>query len=690
MSIKRYTLLALLLMFTTANSFAQDLVSWSYSTKKIGNNEVELTFSAQINSAYHMYTMDKVEDGPLPLVFEFTPSAKYELVGKVTSNSPVKTEYDEMFEKDLGYYSNFATFTQRIRVLTSNPFTIGGTLSYQVCGEDSCIPGEEDFSFNISGGLLPGKSDEAIATTTVPSEENKGEKEEAAAIESSPSDNVNEVITATLEDVENESSNESLLSIILMALGLGLAAVFTPCVFPMIPMTVSFFMSGESSRFSAVMKAVVFALSVAGVYTILGVIVAIFKTPTIAEVISSHWVPNLIFATMFLIFAASFFGMFEITLPTGLANKADSKVDKGGFIASFFMAIVLAIVSFSCTGPFVGSLLIEAAQGTSALKPIVGMFVFGLALALPFVILAMFPALLKKMPKSGGWLNAVKVVFAFIMVALCVKFISMAGISLGVELISRTVAIALWIVLAILLGVYLLGKLKFSHDSDVSYVSVPRLVFALASFTFAVYLIPGLFGADLNAVSAFLPSKDDSTFDLSVKQVVVAGSLSAATHTEAPCGGTPRFSETKMRLPEGIKGYFDLHEAIECARQQNKPLLLDFKGYSCANCKKMEAGAFKDQRVIDLINSEFIMVALYNDENAPLPENEQFTGSNGKKITTLGKRNNEYQMTKFANIARPYFAVIDADENIIEKGLGYASADELLEFLNKALDRFRK
>ncbi|MDR0659823.1 MAG: DUF255 domain-containing protein [Prevotellaceae bacterium] len=679
---KKYILLVLLAACFSVSAIAQEFVGWKYGAKKVSDNEAELIFTASIDARYHMYSMDKVEEGPMPLEFTFEPSADYELIGSVTSNAPIKTEYDESFEKDLDYYSGSAVFVQRIKVLTTSAFKLSGALSYQICGEGTCIPGDADYSFDISGDLPP-----AQAGGMEPTAENiKSQTSEPTR--TSNTDQAQKVgpeeTIAPMED-----SDESLLSIILMALGLGLAAVFTPCVFPMVPMTVAFFMSGESGRFSSIMKAVVFALSVAAVYTLLGVVVAIFKTPAIAEVISTHWIPNLIFAAMFLIFSASFFGMFEITLPSGLANKADSKADRGGYIGSFFMAVVLAIVSFSCTGPFVGSLLIEAAQGVSALKPIVGMFVFGLAMSLPFVILAMFPALLKKMPKSGGWLNAVKVVFAFIMVALCVKFISMAGIGLGVDLISRTVAIALWIALAILLGVYLLGKLKFSHDSDVKYVSVPRFAFALASFTFAIYLVPGLFGADLNAVSAFLPAKDDSTFDLS-EQVAIAGSPSAAAYAEAPCGVIPKYSDTKMHTPEGIKGYFDLYEAIACAKEQNKPLLLDFKGYSCANCKKMEATTFKDQRVIGLINKEFIMVCLYNDEDAPLPENERYVAANGKKIETLGKRNNDYQMTKFANIGRPYFAVMDADENVIEKGLGYASADELIDFLNKALATYKK
>ena len=684
MSIKKIALLTLLLIGSAVSVFAQSYVTWSYGAKKVSDTEVELTMTAQIADEFHMYSMKKAEGGPLPLVFKFTPSPDYELVGGTTSTSKLVEEYDEIFEMNLSYYSYSAVFKQRIKVKSMEPFTIVASLSYQVCGNDTCVPGGEDFSVSITTDMLPtGQPADAERTAGVEGADS------IAVVPPAGEDTAIESSAETAEAQAAEEGDDSLLSIILMALGFGLAAVFTPCVFPMIPMTVSFFMSGSSSRFATIMKAVIFSLSVALVYTVIGVIVAIFKTPAIGEAISTHWIPNLIFAAIFVIFAASFLGMFEITLPSGLANKADKQVDKGGYVASFFMAVVLAIVSFSCTGPFVGGLLIEAAQGTSALKPIVGMCVFGLALSLPFVLLAVFPSLLEKMPKSGGWLNAIKVVFAFIMLGFGVKFLSQAGVSLKTELISRTIAIAFWTALAILLGIYFLGKIKFSHDSDVKHVSVPRFVLALASFVFAIYLLPGLFGADLNAVSAFLPAKDESTFDLSARQVVAGDNTSAVSGTEAPCGGKPKFSETKMHLPKGINGYFDIYEAIACAKEQNKPILLDFKGYGCANCKKMESSTFTDQRVIDLINKEFIMVGLYNDEFAELPKEDQLTSSNGKPITTIGDRNVEYQQVKFSNIARPYFAIIDANENVLEKGLGMATADELIEFLEKGLKAYK-
>jgi thiol:disulfide interchange protein DsbD len=386
-----------------------------------------------------------------------------------------------------------------------------------------------------------------------------------------------------------------------------------------------------------------------------------------------------LFAALFIIFALSFFGLFEITLPSGLANRADRQADKGGYIASFFMAVALAIVSFSCTGPFVGGLLIAATQGASAIKPIIGMCLFGLAMSLPFVLLALFPAWLKKLPKSGGWLNAVKVVFAFILLAFCVKFITQAELSLNCALLTREVAIAFWITLSILLGLYILGKIKLAHDSDVPHVSAGRLFIAIAAFTFAGYLLPGLFGADLDAVSAFLPTKDRQQFDLTPSGF--NATLRDLTYTSSEiCSDTPKYAETKMHTPVGIRGYFDLQEAMDCAKEMNRPVLIDFTGHGCANCKKMEVSTFKDPRVIELINNQFVWVSLYYDEQTELPLEEQTAD-----YKTIGKKNRAYQMETFKTVASPYFAIITPDGEIIAQGLGLASADEFLEWAKQGI-----
>ncbi len=703
MPAKKSFLLSLLLMLLAVPGFSQSNTTWKYSAKKVAAAEVELTFTVQVAPEFHLYSMDVVPDGPMPLEFSFTPSADYQLMGKMVSKNAPKQEYDEMFETNVKYYSGTATFVQRVKIKSTKPFAIKGEMTFQTCGEGTCIPGDETFSFNISGDMLASATEAAAPATTTTPAATTADAAATSATAATPEANTTSTDTATADNVQpaatagetaqapadntsnnTDQKNESVLFFVLMAIAAGLGAILTPCVFPMIPMTVSFFMQGSNNRMQTVTKAIVFFLSVGLVYGLIGAIVAIFKNPAIAQVISSSWYMNLIFALMFLIFAASFFGMFEIVLPSGFANKADKQVDKGGYVGSFFMALVLAIVSFSCTGPFVGSLLPEAASGTSIVKPILGLTCFGLAMASPFLIVAIFPVLMDKL-KSGSWLNSVKVVFAFVMLGFCVKFLNQVDIDANLNIISREVAIGFWIVLAILLGLYLLGKLKFSHDSDVKYVSVPRLGMAIIAFVFAIYLIPGLFGANLDAVSSFLPTKDKQSFDLTTMS---ASSGSAAVHAplQSPCGTTPKYSDTKMHLPAGIKGYFDLTEAKECAKQLNKPLLIDIKGFGCTNCKKMEASTFKDQRVIDKINNDFVLVALYYDDKTPISADEQYIA--GSTATTIGKRTTEYQQKKFEAIGGPYFAVIDANENILEKGLGMSSADELIEFLDKGLAKF--
>ncbi|MDR3350235.1 MAG: thioredoxin family protein [Prevotellaceae bacterium] len=616
-----------LFLAASLSLFAQSpTVSWTAGQRPAAGGTIELTFTADIPEPWYIYGVRKM-NGPLPTVISIENTAAFELAGALEEAVPASEKFDEMFETTVYYFKERAVFVQKIRRLDDAAFTVSGALEYQSCSDRECIPSEYKFSIDIpSGG----------AAAASPAEE------------------------------------QNLWLFLLLALAAGIGAIFTPCVFPMIPMTVSFFMSGSASRSGSIMKAVIFALSVTLVYTLIGVIVAVFKTPAFANILSVHWLPNLLFAALFIIFAASFFGLFELTLPSGLANRADRQADKGGYIASFFMAIALAIVSFSCTGPFVGGLLIAAAQGASAVKPVIGMCLFGLAMSLPFVLLAMFPAWLKKLPKSGGWLNAVKVSFAFILLAFCVKFLTQAELSLNCTLLSREAAIAFWITLSVLWGLYILGKIKTPHDSDVPHVGAGRLFLAIAAFTFAGYLLPGLFGADLDAVSAFLPAKSRQQFSPDIRQT----SLPAISETkETPCGNTPKYAGTNMHTPAGIKGYFDLQEALACAKTLNRPVLIDFTGHGCANCKKMESSTFKDPRVIELANGRFVWVSLYYDEQTELPPEEQTAD-----YKTIGKKNRAYQMETFKTVASPYFAIITADGKILAQGLGLSSADEFLEW----------
>ena len=675
---KKNILFSLFLSFSLALLGQTPETTWKFEQKKADNGTIDIVATANIPANWYMYSSQPV-NGPLPTAFEFKKSENYELVEGIKDVVKPKEKYDDAFEINVKIFENTAIFLQKIKPLTDK-FVLSGAISYQTCSGSVCLFNETEFSLQITN--------EQPTTNT----ENQAVTDNAAT-----SAEGQEVIASVgpneIKAAKTDTKKESILGFILAAIAAGLACILTPCVFPMIPMNISFFMSGSKNKAQTVGKAFIFWLSVGFVYGLVGCIIAIFKSDSFAQMISSHWIPNLIFALMFIAFTASFFGMFEISLPSGMANKADKQVDKGGYLASFFLAIVMAVVSFSCTGPFMGSLIYAAAQGSAVAKPIFGFICFGLAMASPFLIFATFPSLMQKMPKSGGWLNSVKVIFAFILLGFSLKFLVQIENYFNWNIISREVAIGFWISLAIMMGIYILGKIKFAHDSDVSHISFFRLLLAVCSFTFAAYLVPGLFGADLEAVSAFIPSKEKQSFDLGAMRTTSITTGNYGSALLSPCGQIPKYAgfDSRMALPDNIPGYFDLEEAKECAKNLQKPILLDFTGIFCSNCKKMKAGAFKDPRVIDLINSEFIMVALYVDvKTVELPIEEQTTNSKGKIMKTIGEWNANYQSQKFEVRSQPYFAIIDADENIMAKDLGYANADELLKFLNEGLAAFRE
>ncbi|MCL2727817.1 MAG: thioredoxin family protein [Bacteroidales bacterium] len=677
------TVLSFLFLVLGIHLFAQEIVYWNFESKKLDDNTLELVMTASIENEWYIYSLQP-GDGPMPTTFTFTSGPEYELIGGVTERFVAKEKYDEGFGKNVKTFEFSAVFVQKIKRLTDKAFTVNGSVLFQACSGMECTMNEKKIAVSVKAAdpIQPVQTVQPVQQTETqaavpPKTSRKPEATEEAVVltfneieqtEPIPTESIpTESVTVEPVITPQKPLKESILGFILAAIIAGLACILTPCVFPMIPMTVGFFVSGSKKRMQTVTKAIIFWLSVGLVYGVVGCIIAIFKSDSFALIVSTHWIPNLIFAFMFILFAASFFGMFEITLPIGMANKADRQVDRGGYIASFFMAIVLAIVSFSCTGPFVGSLISEAVKGTAVIKPILGFVSFGLAMGAPFLIFAIFPSVMKKLPKSGGWLNAVKVVFAFVMLGFSLKFIVQVDNYFGWSLISREVGIGFWMVLTFLMGFYLLGKIKFAHDSDVSHVSVPRLLFAIIAFTFGVYLIPGLFGADLETVSAFLPAKEERTF-------------SATTSTDAltPSGTIPKYAgeESRMSLPDNIPGFYDLEEAIAYAKEVDKPILLDFTGIFCSNCKKMKASAFKDPRVVELINAEYVFVALYTDIR---------TGT----LAPMSKFYATYQLEKFDVRSQPYFAVIDSHENILIKGLGYAGADELLGFLHKGLTTYR-
>ncbi len=497
---------------------------------------------------------------------------------------------------------------------------------------------------------------------------------------------------------KSASAEESLWSIFLICLGTGLLAVITPCVFPLIPVTVSFFLKRSKSRTEGIRNAVWYSISIIAIYTIPTLLLTLAFGGKILYTISTSAVSNIVFFAIFLVFAISFFGAFELSLPNSWANKADEKAGKGGLMGIFFMALTLVIVSFSCTGPLVGTLLGQTSTNGVGSAPIIGMFGFGVGLALPFSLFAFFPSMLQSLPKSGGWLNSVKVTFGFIELALAMKFLSNVDLAYHWHLLDRDVFLVIWIVIFSLMGMYLLGKLKFSHDSDLSFISVPRLFFAIFSFCFALYMVPGLWGAPLKLLSGFIPpastqefNLEDLEYKLDNAQLMSGADTSKNATYNTSAAQPPKKYTDILEVPYGLTAYFDLDEGMAAAKTLNKPVMLDFTGHSCANCRKMEQEVWKNPEVLKLIREEFVLVSLYVDESKELPLEEQHTAPNGDRIETVGNKNLEYETTKFGFNAQPLYKFLDLKGNpLSDVNYGYdPDVDKFIAHLKGVIAKFK-
>lgn len=483
---------------------------------------------------------------------------------------------------------------------------------------------------------------------------------------------------------EDEAGDLSLLALIIIAFGGGLISLLTPCVFPMVPLTVTFFTNASKTRGEAVKKAFIYGTSIVFIFTVIGLIISWTLGPQFATFLSNHWIPNLLFFLIFIVFGLSFLGLFEINLPSSFVNKVDAQSDKGGYAGIFFMAMTLVLVSFSCTAPIVSPLLIEASRG-QAIRPVVGMLAYSSAFALPFTFFALFPGLLSKLPKSGGWMNVIKVTLGFLEVALAFKFLSSVDRVYTLHLLDRDIYIAIWIVVFALLGFYLLGKIRLPHDSESNTIGVPRLMFAMATFAFVVYLIPGMFGAPLKALSGVLPPMSTHNFDL-------PGIVREHTSDGKVLCDEPKYAN-KYTMPHGLKGYFDYEQALKCARETKKPLFIDFTGLNCPNCIKMEENVWAEHEVLNILNNDFVLVSLYTDDPTRLPESEVYTSpyDNSKK-KTIGDKNNDLQIGRFQRNALPWYILLDPfTEQQLVPGVGYTpSVVEYVNFLRSGTEKFNK
>jgi thiol:disulfide interchange protein DsbD len=617
--------------------------------------------------------MNLPEDGPISTSFEFEKVSGAELSGKVYTKSKIHSQYEEMFGMTVRWFSENPTFVQKLKITDKAKFQIDGVIKYMSCNDENCIPGEEEFSFtpkNLPANLVVEKATPETPQTAAPAEDTvtaNAEPQLTASIPDTANSDVVDYRKPVIAELQNfgqdiSTADKSWLLIFILGFGGGLLALLTPCVWPIIPMTVSFFLKrSKSNRKEAVSDAVSYGLAIVAIYLLLGILITgIFGAGALND-LSTNAIFNLLFFALLVFFAVSFFGAFELVLPASWSNKMDSKAESTtGFISIFFMAFTLVLVSFSCTGPIIGSLLVEAAVSGNIVGPAIGMFGFALALALPFTLFALFPSWLQNLPKSGGWLNSVKVVLGFLELALALKFLSVADLAYGWRILDREVFLVLWIVIFVLLGFYLLGKIKLPHDSDLKHVSVPRLFMALISLAFAVYMVPGLWGAPLKAISAFSPPLYTQDFNL---------------------------YEGEVRAK-----FFDYEEGMEYASKNHKPVMIDFTGYGCVNCREMEAAVWSDPRVKGIIDNNYVLISLYVDDKTKLDEPVEIT-ENGKnrKLRTVGDKWSYLQRNKFGANAQPFYVLLDNNGLPVAPSRAYdKNVEKYILFLQKGLEKYNK
>ena len=668
MNLKRLSVVVLLFV-TISATYAQILRPAKWVTSISSQNlkegdEVELIFQATIDKDWYLYSSEfNCDDGPLKTTFTFSPDPSYSLVGKIVPINAID-KHDAIFECDVKVFKKTGEFRQKIKILKSNP-KITGHYEYQVCTDidGKCIPFDDDFSFTgASGGAVDTPQSIFNAKT-----------DSTTGSELAVSDVHGPTLDKSILDGTSSFGEESFLGYLVFAFVLGLTSLLTPCVFPMIPMTVTFFLKDNQSRRKGVRNAVIFGLSIITIYTLAGTVFALALGAEGLNALATHWAPNLFVFAIFIVFALSFLGLFEINAPYKLVNKVDQKAEKGGLIGIFFMAATLVLVSFSCTIPIVGNVIVLAAGG-QIIKPILAMLSYSLAFAIPFTLFAIFPEWIKSLPKSGGWLNSVKVTLGFLELALCLKFFSIADQAYHWGLLDRDVNIAIWIVIFSLLGIYFLGKLRLSHDSAVEKVTVPRLLLATFMFSFVVYLIPGMFGAPLKALAGYLPPLYTHDFDLT------ASKNEDAVNTLCE---EPKYADF-LHLPHGLQGYFDYKQALACARSQHKPLFIDFTGHGCTNCREMEAVVWSDLQVLTRLKNDYVVVALYVDDKTELPESEWYTSRYDNKVKkSIGKQNADLQINNLENNAQPFYVLVGEDERVLAWPYGYdKSVESFVEFLN--------
>ena len=682
---KKIVSICLLLIAVVAQAQIQEPVKFKSELKTLAAGEAEIVFTATIDKGWHVYSTDLGDGGPISATFNVEKISGATVVGKLQPKGKEIASYDKLFEMNVRYFESTAQFVQKLK-LTGGDYKIEGFLEFGACNDENCLPPTQ-VEFNFSGKAEAAKGAAAATPAekvTAPAEETKTETQPASQTET-PADTASTGIIGgadgptdinvagnidlwkpvinDLQSYGEATSQDDMSWIYIFITGFlgGLLALFTPCVWPIIPMTVSFFLKRSKDKKKGIRDAWTYGASIVVIYVTLGLAITLIFGASALNALSTNAVFNILFCLMLVVFAASFFGAFELTLPSKWSNAVDSKAEAtGGLLSIFLMAFTLSLVSFSCTGPIIGFLLVQVSTTGSVVAPAIGMLGFAIALALPFTLFALFPSWLKSMPKSGGWMNVIKVTLGFLELAFALKFLSVADLAYGWRILDRETFLALWIVLFALLGFYLLGKIKFPHDDDDTKVGVGRFFMALFSLAFAVYMVPGLWGAPLKAVSAFAPPMQTQDFNLYNNEV----------HAK----------------------FDDYDLGMEYARQHGKPVMLDFTGYGCVNCRKMELAVWTDSKVSDIINNDYVLITLYVDNKTPLTSPVKVT-ENGRERTlrTVGDKWSYLQRVKFGANAQPFYVLIDNEGRPLNKSYSYdEDIPKYIEFLQTGLENYKK
>lgn len=693
---KGILLLAVLVMSIV--SFAQpggdwtEKISWSFKVEKIDESTAYVIGTAKLAEHWHVFSVDhdmaKADFTGMPTTFTFTENPNYKLVGKLKDGKKPIT-HEDVLGTSL-FFEGTGIFKQKIEVLTDKAFDIDFEYEFQICDEMGCLfPPAQEAKVKVSG-FKPGGADEGAPDEVDPEESveidttQTDEKIDSTSVE----DNASNADGHDEEKKEGseENENKGLWGIFFLSFAGGFVALLTPCVFPMIPMTVTFFTKQSKSRAKGITNALIYGASIIIIYVILGLLVTAIMGPTGLNELSTNVYMNIFFFLIFMVFAVSFLGAFEIRMPSSWVNKADSKADKGGLVGIFFMAFVLGLVSFSCTGPIIGTLLVEASNSGSILGPAIGMVGFSTALAIPFTLFAIFPGWLNSLPQSGGWLNSVKVVLGLLEIALALKFLSMVDLAYHWDFLTREIFVALWVVIFLTMGIYLLGLIKFSHDSPVQHLSVTRYFFAMFALSFAIYLLPGMWGAPLSMIDGVAPPRTHSEDNFKF----VRGNGGGAVAIQDPL-----FQEYRSEMHEvgdgSILVFHDMDKAKEYATKVNKPLMLDFTGHACANCRKTESTVWTNDEISPILQKDLVIVSLYCDDRERLPEEEWYYSEAIKgKVKTVGNKWSDYQVKKYGKNAQPLYVVQDLEGNDLTEAIGYTpDIEEYKNFLLNGIEKFK-